>query len=132
MGRLSRLTGRIQISPPLRWADFKDSEFRESARENRAVVFVEQTESQDTVDGVIERRAAVALVPCTGDSAKFYDLEDDLTLFVHEHGDARTLTGYLVREGDEQGDVERYSIVDGLVVREKAELRWPDGTAVTS
>jgi len=41
-----------------------------------------------------------------------------------------TVSGWLVRSGENIGDVERYTIVDGVVMSEKAVLRWPDGSTV--
>lgn len=132
MGYLSRLVGCIQINPPLRWSEFKDSPYRKTSQASTCVVLDEQVETTDTDDGVIERRHGVALVPRQGaDRLTYYDLEEHLAGFAAEHAGEHSFTGYLLREGEEQGDVERYSLTDdGGVRAEKAQLRWADGTAV--
>lgn len=132
MGYLSRLVGRIQIDPPLRWSEFKDSPYRKTSQGSTCVVIDEQAETTDTDDGVIERRYGIALVPRGGaDRLTYYELEEHLAGFAAGHASGHTFTGYLLREGDEQGDVERYSLTDdGGVRTEKAQLRWDDGTAV--
>jgi hypothetical protein len=132
MGYLSRLVGRIQIDPPLRWSEFKDSPYRKISQASTCVVLDEQAETVDTDDGVIERRYAIGLVPRQGaDRLTYYDLEEHLAGIEAEHGLGHAFSGYLLREGDEQGDVERYWLADeGGVRSEKAKLRWTDGTAV--
>lgn len=130
MGYLSRLRGRISIAPPLRWSEFKDSKYRKYSKADTRVVFEEQDETSETDDGFFERRWAIALIPASEDQLTHYGLEDDLVAFVAELGRGREFIGCLIREGEEQGDVERYSIVDGGVRTEKAELRWPDGSVI--
>lgn len=132
MGYLSRLVGRIQIDPPLRWSEFKDSPYRRTPQSSTCVVFDEQTETRDTDDGVIEHRYAIAVEPRQGaDRLTYYDLEEHLAGIEAAHGLGHAFIGYLLREGDEQGDVERYWLADeGGVRSEKAKLRWPDGTVV--
>lgn len=132
MGYLSRLVGRIQIDPPLRWSEFKDSPYRKTSQASTCVVLDEQAETTDTDDGVIERRYGIALVPRQGaDRLTYYELQEHLAGFAAGHGGEHTFTGYLLREGDEQGDVERYWLTDDACVgSEKAQLRWADGTAV--
>jgi hypothetical protein len=78
--------------------------------------------------GTTTTRQAVAVVPRWEDSGKFYGLEDDLRILATTYGHRHRFDGWLVREGEEQGDVERYTIRDGQVIAEKAQMRWPDGT----
>lgn len=133
MGYDSRLTGRIAITPPLRWADVRASRFLKA--NNRAssqpsdVVFDIQVE--DTDDGTVQQ--AIAIVPADQEAFSRYTLDEDLAEIAREViGLGSYLDGYIVREGEEQGDVERYHVEDGAgpVVSEKASLRWPDGTEV--
>jgi len=41
-----------------------------------------------------------------------------------------TVSGWLIRSGENSGDVERYTIVGSAVLTEHAVLRWPDGSTV--
>jgi hypothetical protein len=127
MGYYSTLSGRIQIKPPLRWAEFKDSDL--FTRDNPvALTFDVDIDLTDTDTGVTEVRTAVAVVPAWEGQAKYYDLEVDLRAFLTAFGKGRTFVGHLVRSGEEQGDVERYSFTANGLLVEKAELRWPDGS----
>lgn len=135
MGYYSGVDGRIEITPPLRWADVRDSEFlTRGANARNCVAFEVEETAEDTDDGTVTVKRAVAIVPAWEDDAKFYRIQDELgqivSLALRAPGGPRELTGHLVRTGDEQGDVERYRVENGRVATEKASLRWPDGTEV--
>jgi hypothetical protein len=131
MGYYSRVSGSIRINPPLTWAECKATGLLVEANKNvdSDVRLEIETETRDTEDGVVTTHRGVALIPAWEDEAKYYRLDDSLSRAVALAGGNHTFTGHLVREGEEQGDVERYSIVDGQVVTEKARMTWADGTA---
>jgi hypothetical protein len=136
MGYYSTVTGRIAIRPPLPWSAIRDSRFLpDRAEANYLEVQYEVAETvEETGDGTVSRKQAMAVVPSFEDSYKAYDLADTLAEINTEIVAAGSLLwGYLVRKGEEQGDVERYGIQNGTtdtVSTEKARLSWPDGTAV--
>lgn len=137
MGYLSRLTGRMEITPPMRWAHVRDSRFLASSGADTCVRYEVETVTEDTDDGEQTIRQAVAVVPRYGDWIKAYTLVDDLANIADEvHRAGSCLTGYLYRKGERTTDVDRLR-VDGwdsrrrTVVVQTAEMRWPDGSKVT-
>lgn len=128
----SRVTGRIEIQPPLRWSVVRDSKFLPTTGSKVDVRYEVIETAEGTDDGVILRRTAVAVVAASVLSYTAYHLGEHLAEIGNEIHDAGSAcSGYLVRSGCEQGDVERYGFDPNLVVvREKALLRWPDGSEV--
>lgn len=127
MGYLSTVTGRIEITPPIPFRAVEHSAFLSASD----VKYEIDTAVEEVDDGTLTRRHVVAIVPFTEDTFKAYHLDRHLAEAVHEvQALGSACTGALVREGEEQGDVERFRIVGGVVVAEKAHLVWPDGTPV--
>lgn len=127
MGYLSTVTGRIAITPPIPLRDVALSAFINSSD----VKYDIETAEEEVSEGTLVRRRVVAIVPFTDDRFTAYDLVQHLTDAVREvavHGSE--CTGWLIRKGEQQGDIERLRIADGRVVVEKARLIWPDGTVV--
>ena len=126
MGYYSRMTGRIDINPPLPWALFKDS----PALRGRAgglgtdVALVVETETFDTEDGVLTKRRAVAVEAAVGDSTKNYFVVEHLQAVI-DLAPGRTFTGYLECVG-EDGDVWRVKVVNGEAREIKPIMTWPD------
>jgi hypothetical protein len=59
------------------------------------------------------------------------DLEEQLDkLVVAARKDNVVLNGKLVRSGEEQGDLERFSFKDNVITVDTAHLVWSDGTPV--
>lgn len=133
MGYNSRVTGRIEIQPPLRWATIRSSDFTPVNRRSESVVYELEDQTLDTNDGQHTVIRAVAVVPAVEDRQSHYGLDDELAQIGREVIAAGSrLHGWLIRSGEEQGDVQRYTIGDsGVVITEAARLSWPDGTAVT-
>jgi hypothetical protein len=128
MGYLSRLEGEIQIQPPLRWSEIKDSKFRPDFDRDRSIRYRIDEQRIEDDDGERVTRYAIAIEDAwDGDSVKHYGVDSDLQEIAAAHPD-HVYTGQLIRYGEENGDVERYRIVSGRVVAEKAALTWPDGT----
>lgn len=126
MGYYSRLSGEIQIDPPLRWSEIKDSRFLPI---NADLVYRLTVECGEDDNGERTVVRAVAIKPATDQAWKHDDIPALLAEIVAEHPDRR-YAGHLIRIGEEQGDVERYRVQDGQVVSEQARIAWPDGTTV--
>src|SRR5215469_2186049 len=123
MGYYSTISGEITINPPLRWSEVKDTKFLPAPSGDRALRIRCIEETNNTDDGEILIRRGVAIADNLGEAAKYYELEGELREILSAYPD-RKFTGYIVRVGDENGDVERYWIQDGRVHSEKAALVW--------
>lgn len=122
MGYYSYLSGRIDLTPPLTWNEFKDSRLRDNRISIMLVESVQTTDEGTTT-------MAVAVVSRWEDEAKHWDLEENLEE-VARLAPGRTFSGNLIRCGENQGDAERYWITERGVESEKARLVWPDGETV--
>jgi hypothetical protein len=87
-----------------------------------------ETETHDVEEGILTLKRGVAIVPITDEDLRAYSFDVDLKgLIEHPVFHTHTLSGCIVRIGENQGDVER---INSLGWSEKAKLRWPDGTLV--
>jgi hypothetical protein len=128
MGYYTTVTGEIAITPPLTWREFKDSPFNttcidsyDGLKEVKLRVVEEQV---DTDEGPLLRKLAVALVPESDDSRKYYHLIEN----VQEAIDAfpgHTFTGRFDCEGEDTGDLWRLVIRDGFAERVEPRIIWP-------
>jgi hypothetical protein len=135
MAYLSRVTGRIQITPPLRWAVINDSKFLPSRTVlgDGSVHYDIHERETATSDGKVVVIVATGVVAGVGGQPyKAYSLREDLDEIGKEIAAAgATWSGALVRVGDDLGDIERFRVgAIGRIVQEKALLRWPDGSEV--
>lgn len=126
MGYQSNLSGELEIKPPLKWAEYRETAFLSG--DGVLLELAESISQADTEDGSVTIRAAARVVPY-GDSVKAYTLKEDLSALVRAFP-GHTFHGYIVRDGEDTGDVERYWIEDGGVKSEAATLRWLDGSEV--
>jgi len=63
-----------------------------------------------------------------GESGKAYSLESSLSQFVKKLSlEGYSVTGEFYLEGEDPGDVSRYTIADSEVTVDKAKLVFPDG-----
>jgi len=147
MSEENRVTGVITLIPPLGVDEVADSRFLPDSMETRAfrndVVFQIAEQVLPDVPGGF-RRVVIAIKPFSEDRYSFNNLEDHLRAAVAEVSAGRRAGGTLIRWGRAQGDVERFQVrakaepdghggvrfTDYTIVRETAELRWPDGTPV--
>jgi hypothetical protein len=131
MGYYSSVTGRVSIVPAIPLRNMAGNSY---LQRDGSVLMFEVTETREVLaDGTLLRESVTAIIPSTDDSVKAYSLAEDLAEMAAEVralGSA-CVGGWIVRSGEEQGDVERYCLGNGdKVVTEKAQLRWPDGSAV--
>lgn len=130
MGYSSRLDGRIEITPPLKWSELRGSKFLASNDQFSTLLRVKVHETTvDTDDGALIRRAGVAVCPRSAVAVKAYGLEDELREMA-KAWPGHEFTGAIIREGEDRGDIERYRIINSQVVTEKARLTWQDGSPV--
>lgn len=129
MGYYSRLTGRIDLDPWLDWSVVKDTRWTDEMNV-RGFSFEIEEESWQLDGGTALIRKAVALVP-DSQRRKMYYLEDDLQEVAEILvANGSTATGWLVRWGEVDTDVQRYAIADGKLTVESAVPAWPDGTLI--
>lgn len=129
MGYYSSLVGRITIDPPLPWSEVAESNYVGDLGALRGVWFELEMSSRWEGDDEIITRKAVAVVG-EEEARTHYELDGHLKKIAKLIGPERDAVGWLVREGREQGDIQRYGIRRGELVTEKADVRWPDGELV--
>lgn len=129
MGYISTLSGELVIEPPLKWSEYRDSSWIQANATDLCVKLDEHTDTRETDEGTVIARTARAVVPRYSEG-KMHNLAADLRTVAKTWGDTHTFSGYLIRDGEESGDVERYWIDGTTVKSEKAWLFWPDGTEV--
>ncbi|WP_431781768.1 DUF6205 family protein [Streptomyces chumphonensis] len=126
MGYYTTVEGEITITPPLTWAELKDSPFgRNPNPALRDVTLVIAEEKVDTDEGPLLRRTGTALVPTYADGYKAYHLVEH----VQEAIDAfpgHTFAGRLDCSGADAGDMWRVVVRDGRAVEVRPRIVWPD------
>lgn len=69
--------------------------------------------------------------PFNGVESSYSDLEDAITeVITLAAANDCIVNGDIVRLGEEQGDIERFSIQDNVLSIQRAKLVWDDGTPV--
>lgn len=131
MGYITRFDGEFVISPPLTWAEVRDSRFNPDALEkSRLDVKVRVGESVvEDDEGVRITRTGVALMPAYADEMRGYNIVEHVQLFIAEHP-GHQLVGRLDCAGQDTGDLWRLEIHDGRAVKVKPRIVWPDGSEV--
>lgn len=129
MGYITRFTGELTITPPLTWAEIRDSPFSpDRFEDNRLDVKVRVEESEaDTDDGLVIRRPGVALVPAYDDEMRGYDIVEHVQRFIDTYPQ-HTLSGRFDCEGEETGDLWRLEVHDGRAVKVTPRIVWPYGS----
>jgi hypothetical protein len=130
MGYITHFDGEFRIEPPLTWSEIRESRFAPERAERERLdvkVRIEETEV-DTNEGVMTRRAGVALVPTYEEEMRGYDIVSHVQLFLDTYGDRHRLTDRLDCAGEETGDLWRLEIHDGRAVKVQPRIVWPDGS----
>ena len=131
MGYSSRLYGEIRISPPLKWSEFRDLDIYTNDERDRLLRLRVSELTTNTEVGEVVIRTAVAIEDTLeGESRKCYSLEEELAVIAQTFP-MREFSGHVIRAGEENGDIERLTIVNGRLVTEQAILTWPDGSRVS-
>jgi hypothetical protein len=138
MGYETRVSGEITITPPLPYPKIRQSPFRSISRDETVLMFVEDNRVEETEEGTLSRATATGIKAREEGLQKHYGLDIELSKIV-EGNPGHQFEGALVVAGVEPGDIVRYRVervsgpgrgVSYRVVKDKAVLRWPDGTDV--
>jgi len=131
-----RMRGEIRITPPVTWDEYKSTTLHRGEGSYPYPIML-RMERAVPVPGAPKPPAhggpefvATALYPAGEAYGITETMETAVPAFVEALSGTHTFTGYLIRHGEEQGDVERYSVRNGVLVSEEARLVWPDGTDV--
>lgn len=119
-------TGRVEITPPLTWAEIKDSKHRPGSREwgSTDLGFEVYERDVEMVDGTLHVTTAVAVVPIDGET-NGRTAEAELRELVEVFGHSHSFEGRIDGEGEENEDMWRLRVVDNAVTKYKAIVTWP-------
>jgi hypothetical protein len=142
MGYNSRISGTIPVTPPFHASRLSSQKFLPGMRSQRSVgmgamFHVEERSITDPVYGTGIALYVAGIVPASDEPIYAFELAkdlDEMAAQVLAAGSCCDVNAYLVRSGEDQGDVERYWFSDvesGLGRtwqthrKEHAVLRWP-------
>ena len=128
MGYYTRVTGEINIQPPLTWNEFKDSPFLPGSPNDKTEYDVRLRADEETVDtdeGQLVRKTASVVLPRWDDSFKAYNLVKHVQAVIDAFP-SHTFTGRLDCEGEEAGDLWRVVVRDDRAVKVTPRIVWPD------
>lgn len=131
MGSFANITGRIEITPPIPWKELSDSPYYRAFRDRtypHGLLFDVVETTEDTDEGVLIRREAVAVIPFDSGELRGDDISDVLSAIAAKHGPGRTFTGRIeVWWPDHEFSTLRYKIVgdDHHVVEYSPQVVWP-------
>jgi len=131
MGYYSEGEGELTLSRPLMWGEYHYLTYLLRPEGSTDLVFRERVEISYTSEGQEECRTATHVEWRDSYESKKRKFPLELIEIACQLRFLGVIvSGWLIRVGEEQGDVDRHTIVDGVVRSEKAELRWPDGSTV--
>jgi hypothetical protein len=129
MGYTTNFNGEFVISPPLTWAEVRDSRFSpDHFGQHRLDVKIrvgEQVTEDDEGTRIV--RTGVALVPAYEDEMRGYNIVEHVQHFLDEHP-GHDLAGRLDCSGEDAADLWRLEIHDGHAVKVEPRIVWPDGS----
>lgn len=131
MGTLSRYTGVIEFSQPLKWGQFKDSPAArpDDPRVDCDVRLLIDNDTVETEDGMLNVMRALAVTAVTDGSFKGYYVQDHLQEVVDM---ALAAVPEMTFRGRidavcETGERWRFKVIDGKVQMFEPVLAWPAG-----
>jgi hypothetical protein len=131
MGTLSRYTGTIEFSQPLKWGQFKDLDAANpnDVRLDCDVRLLVDNDTVETEDGLLSVRRAIAVKPITDDSFKGYQMQEHLQVVVDAALAAVPEMEFrgVIDAVCEDGDRWRFKVIDGIVREFRPVLAWPEG-----
>jgi hypothetical protein len=127
MGNPTRVSGRITITPPLTWSEFKDSRLLNGRYDESEVMLDVEEETLDTESGQVIRKLATGLVASSEESFNFYDLVEHTQAAIDAFP-GREFGGRLDCDS-EDGGPWRVEVQDGRAVMVEPKLMWPDDEA---
>jgi hypothetical protein len=118
----SHFTGRIDITPPLTWAQIKNN----TANGLQDLQLVTTETIQDTPTGQIKVITGDAIIPLTTSAYSGYEIHVELQSMLDAFP-GHEFTGTIgARPEDLHGDPWRYIIRDRTVIRQKPQTTWVD------
>lgn len=131
MSYFTSIHGRITITPPLTWAQIKDSPYLKANARDRGLwpdALLDVTESTvQTDEGELTRREAVAIVPDEDSETSARTLIKDVQAII-DASDGHEFAGRFDCEGEQNSDIWRLVIRDRRAVRVDARIVWPEGS----
>lgn len=128
MGYYTLFEGAISIEPPIDWKHIKDSPFIEGERrysERHLTLRVQEVERE--IDGATYvRKYADAVVPCSDDSYKGYDIVEHFQELLDTYGKSHSFKGFISASGENTGDMWRLASVNGEAVKIEPQIVWPE------
>lgn len=140
MSNETQMSGEIEIHPPIPWKYIRDSVFLPTnargdsaeitdrklrASMMRDIMFRVEQRSQETDDGTLVLKSAVALVPTHAGS----NYAGSILKHLQEVVDAfpeHTFTGRIDGEGEESLDVWRIKVLGRTAMKFTPEFIWPE------
>lgn len=128
MGYYTHYTDQINIYPPIKWSEVKDSPFveKEDDRWGYVTKDVRFGITEERVDEDTVRKYADRIEPTQDDEYKGYDIVEHVQEIIDTYGKDRKFSGYINAEGEETGDLWRLYVRDGIAVAVKPEITWPE------
>lgn len=131
MSNPTYINGRIEINPPLTWAQIKDSAYLKANARARSLwpdAILDVTETTvETDEGELTRREAIAIIPDEGTETSARTLIQDVQAII-DASPGHEFTGRFQCEGEENSDIWRVVIRDRRAVRVDAQIVWPEGS----
>lgn len=127
MGYLTSITGQLDIDPPIKWGDIRNSPFLPSERggdPDKEVMLVLEEHDTDTDEGALRVIEATGVVTRYESQGKYYDIQAHLQELVD------AFPGYVFSsrfdcDGEDSGDLWRLKVVDGKATRFVPSVTWP-------
>lgn len=142
MRSIDRIVGSVTISPPIPWAEFRETEFHNHHGEHREldrILWLDVEEERlEEDEGSLFRKLATGIRIGTYGEYSATNLRQELIQLIRTFriakatGEQRHFEGGFLVEGEQQGDVWRITVDDVEVNEQRAKLVWPDGSAVYS
>lgn len=120
--------GEIEIDPPILWRDIRGSVFlpenavKGTRLNRRDIMFLILERTEDTDDGTLTRKEAVALVPTHSSYAG--NIDEHLQEVVDAFPD-HEFRGRIDGEGENNTDMWRLKVVNRRATRFEPTLLWP-------
>jgi hypothetical protein len=118
----SHFTGRIDITPPLTWAQIKNS----TADELRDLRLVTIEAAEDTPTGQIRVITGEAIVPSRTSPCGGHEIHSELQSVLDAFPDHEFTGAIEARPEDPHGTPWRYVIRGRTVVRQEPAITWVD------
>lgn len=127
----TRLYGFLKIEPPISWAEVRgDNHLLTREQGNRSCLLLLLTEDppEDVAEGQLRRRYVSTISHHGSVTVSGNLVEQALQEILNRYGADRTVSGRIIAEGADFGDLWQLVVRDGRAVREQARIVWPDGS----